>query len=129
MIDATATKEMMHGYVREAIFTVVLSVGGWVLAFPVRTLFTSLKGAWDGQAKILSDIQQELKDERLNCLDAQVTLLADVKKELELQRVNFLANMASSTEKQVELLAKAVITLEAMHLAQVEMTGFLKGKG
>jgi hypothetical protein len=52
--------------------------------------------------------------------------IADTHAELILQRTNCLTTIGSQGEKQIELLSRAVNTLEAIHLGQVEMSGYIK---
>jgi hypothetical protein len=52
--------------------------------------------------------------------------IASTHAELVTQRTDSLGTLQEQGEKQIELLGKAVNTLEAIHLGQVEMSGFLK---
>ena len=87
----------LHGMIWEAVSGVVLSIGGYIVLFPIRTLVGNIKGNWNEQVKATEEIKKDL------------TILS------------------TQGDKQIELLGKAVGTLEAMHLSQVEMTGFMKG--
>jgi hypothetical protein len=48
------------------------------------------------------------------------------KAELVMQRENHLTHIEADGARQVELLGKACDTLEAIHLGQVEMSGYIK---
>ena len=98
MFDASA---VMHGYIHEGIAAIVLSVGGWILVFPVRTFLSSIKDAWHGQTKLLSDCISELTN----------------------QRTNHLKHIEDANEKQVDLLEKVSETLTDMHLDQRTLLG------
>jgi Putative ER transporter, 6TM, N-terminal len=90
-------------YVHEGILAVALSVGGWIVLFPFRTAFDTLKE----KSKILEELKEELVTQRTNCL----------------------ATIQTSNQEQVKLLEKAVEVLEDIHLSQSEMSGFMQGKG
>ena len=96
-IEAAAAQGPLHGLLWEAVSGIVLSIGGYIVLFPIRTLVGSIKGNWNEQVKATEEIKKDL------------TLLS------------------TQGDKQIELLGKAVPTLEQMHLSQVELTGFLKG--
>jgi len=102
-MDATVVQNAMHGYVKEAIGASVLAAGGFMLKFPVKTFFNGVKDKWDAQVKVLSEIQEELAE----------------------QRTNHLSHIEVSSDAQVKLLEKAVTTLEAMHLDQRTLLGRL----
>ncbi len=52
--------------------------------------------------------------------------IADAQTELVQQRTNHLSHIEADGNKQVELLGKVVDTLEAIHLGQAEMSGYIK---
>ena len=52
--------------------------------------------------------------------------ITTVKTELQQQRTNHLTHIEQSGNQQERLLEKAVETLEAIHLGQVEMSGYIK---
>lgn len=52
--------------------------------------------------------------------------MEDTKQELVLQRTNHLHHIEINGAEQTKLLEKAVETLEAIHLGQVEMSGYIK---
>lgn len=96
------TLQLIH----EGEIAVVLSVGGWMLLFPIRSLIDKVKKEWEGMIGRLDTVQKELSEQRTNCLQT-----------LQIQG-----------GKQIELLDKAATTLDAMHLSQVEMTGYIKAR-
>lgn len=105
MFDASALQDIVRGYVREALMAAGLSIGGWIVFFPLKTFVKSVQDKWAGQTKFLSDIQTELREQRTNCL----------------------TTLQTQSKEQVELLTKAVEVLEDIHSSQAEMSGFLKG--
>lgn len=88
-------------FIHEGILAGALSFVGWLFMFPLRT-------AW----KVIV--------EKFKVID-------DVHTELTLQRTNCLTTLQSQGEEQIKLLSKMNGTLEAIHLSQSEMSGFLKG--
>lgn len=92
--------ELLH----EAEIGIALTVGGWILMFPVRTLIKKANEILDSFDNKLLGIQEELSTQRTNCL----------------------ATLQVSSQKQVDLLEKAVDVLEAMHISQAEMSGYIK---
>jgi hypothetical protein len=88
----------------EAEIAIVLSVGGWILMFPVRTFFKKIKDSWDGVVSKLNEVYEEMTTQRTNCLTTLQTQGAD----------------------QVKALQEMSKTLSDMHLDQKELTGFLK---
>ena len=77
-----------------------------VIMFPIRTLLKNARAEWFSATAKLDSLG----------------------KELELQRTNCLTTLANQGEAQIKLLEKATDTLDAMHLSQVEMTGFIRAK-
>lgn len=75
-----------------------------ILIFPIRTFFKNARDEWR----------------------SATAKLAGVEKELNIQRTNCLTTLQNQGQAQVDLLEKANSTLEAMHLSQVEMSGYLK---
>lgn len=94
----------LHGLLWEAVSGIVLSIGGYIVLFPIRTLFGNIKAKWDEQTKTQAE---------------QTMALEEVK--------TGLSRLGTQGDKQIDLLSKAVNVLDAMHLSQVEMTGFMKG--
>ena len=88
----------------EAEIGVILSVGAWMLMFPVRTIF-----------KKATDVLNKFE-----------TKLTNVETELSAQRTNCLTTLQSQGTEQIKLLEKAVSTLEAIHISQAEMSGYIK---
>jgi hypothetical protein len=88
--------------VHEGILAVGTALGGWILMFPLRTAVTTIRT----RVKILDELKEELVEQRTNCLKT----------------------LQEQGEKQIELLSKAVETLEDIHVSQAEMTGFIKGQ-
>lgn len=93
--------EILH----EVEIGLVITIGGWALMFPVRTLISKIKEAWDSQGKLLREVHAELTTQRTNCL----------------------TTLQTQGGKQIEVLEQVASTLNDMHLQQVEMTGYLKG--
>lgn len=54
--------------------------------------------------------------------------LTGIHAELTRQRSNCLTTLQNQGEKQIELLDKACDTLEALHLGQVEMSGYIRAR-
>jgi hypothetical protein len=75
-----------------------------ILVFPIRTFFKNVRNEWR----------------------AATAKLAGVEKELNIQRTNCLTTLQHQGQSQIDLLEKATNTLEAIHLSQVEMSGYLK---
>jgi hypothetical protein len=98
-----ASQAPLHGLLWEAVSGVVLSVGGYIVLFPIRTLISSIKTAWAVQTKALTDIQAELVAQRTNCL----------------------STLSSQGESQIELLKETVKVLNDMHLDQRTLLGRL----
>jgi hypothetical protein len=89
---------------QKAAITLGLSVGGWMLSYPFRAVFNSAKEEWHEKTQLLSEVHQELKQQRTNCL----------------------TTLQSQGDQQIKLLEKTVDTLEQIHLGQTEMAGFIK---
>jgi hypothetical protein len=92
--------------VHEAEVGVALTVGGWILMFPVRTLLDKARVFFAGFDLRLKSIETELSVQRTNCL----------------------ATLQSQGAEQVVVLKEVSQTLKDMHLEQREMSGFLKGR-
>jgi len=105
MFDASAVQEIVRGYLREALLAVSLSLGGWIVLFPLRTFVKSIKDKWEGQTKFLADIQLELKEQRTNCL----------------------TTLQTQGASQVKLLEETVSALCDLHNTHSEISGFLRG--
>ena len=54
--------------------------------------------------------------------------LSSIHEELTTQRTNCLQTLQDDGKDQVKLLGKAVDVLEAIHLGQVEMSGYIKAQ-
>jgi hypothetical protein len=92
-------------YIYGGILTSAISFGGWLVLFPLRSLITKLKAEWGSKGAILVDMQREMTLQRTNCL----------------------STLQQQGSKQIELLEKTNQTLEAIHLGQSEMSGYIKG--
>jgi len=88
----------------EAEIATVLSVGGWILMYPVRSLFAKAKDFIDGHTKMLQDVKEELVHQRTNCL----------------------TTLQSQGTRQIEVLEKMSTTLESIHLDQARLQGRLE---
>jgi hypothetical protein len=75
-----------------------------LLLFPVRTFLKNVQGEWQAVTAKLSGVEKELSVQRTNCL----------------------TTLQQQGQSQIDLLEKANNTLEAIHLSQVEMSGYLK---
>src|SRR6266566_244894 len=93
-------------HLSEAATGVMLSVGGWILVFPLRSLIKSVKAEWAEKMKTLDYIQVELTTQRTNCLKT----------------------LQDQGTEQIKLLGKAVDTLDKIHVSQAEMSGYLRAK-
>jgi len=80
-----------------------VSFGGWIIMFPLRTLFKTIKE----KSQVLDDVKNELITQRTNCL----------------------STLQEQGERQIELLGQVNDTLQDIHLGQSEMSGYLKGQG
>lgn len=100
-MEQVTTLQLLH----EAEIAIVLSVGGWMILFPVRTLYSKVKEIVDNYKESMKEMKEELITQRTNCL----------------------TTLQTQGEEQIKVLNKVSSTLEAMHLAQVEMTGYMKG--
>lgn len=93
-------------YIHEGILAVALSVGSYVILFPIRNFFKTIKAEWYSAADKLAKVQAELEAQRTNCL----------------------TTLQAQGDTQIGLLQKAVDTLGDMHLDQKETLGFLRGQ-
>jgi len=100
-MDHTLILEAIH----EAEIGLVLTVGGWILMFPVRTLIEKIKKFFEDFEAKLNAIENELSTQRTNCL----------------------ATLQSQGVTQIAALERAANTLDKMHESQIEMTGYFKG--
>jgi hypothetical protein len=100
----------LHGLLWEAVSGIVLSIGGYIVLFPIRTLISGIKDKWDAQVTIQAE---------------QTKALEEVKTELVQQRTNCLATLTSQGDKQIDLLKDAVKVLNDMHLDQRTLLGKL----
>lgn len=98
MLGITALQILHEGEV-----AVVLSVGGWMILFPIRTLIEKVK-------KPLAEVTGKLDE---------------VQDELTTQRTNHLSHIEKSNDRQVEILREVSATLKEMHLDQRTMLGRL----
>ena len=71
--------------------------------FPLRTFVKSIHEQWTSVVKTLTEVQNELVQQRTNCL----------------------STLQSQGEEQIELLDKMSTTLEAMHGDQKQTMGML----
>jgi hypothetical protein len=97
-LDNNTILQLVH----EGIWAGALSFGGWILAFPLRTAYNTVKE----KAKILEELRDELATQRTNCLKT----------------------LQDQGERQIELLEKVNETLDDIHTSQAEMSGYLKGQ-
>jgi len=77
-----------------------------VIMFPVRTFIQGAREEWKAATSKLDALQKELETQRTNCL----------------------TTLTAQGEAQIKLLEKTVGTLEAMHLDQKEVMGYLRNK-
>lgn len=99
-MDHTFVLQAVH----EAEITVALTVGGWMLMFPVRTLLDKAKKFFEGFDTRLKGIETELSTQRTNCL----------------------TTLQSQGAEQITVLKEVSKTLQDMHLDQKEMAGYIK---
>lgn len=100
--EANLISEVLIG----SIVTIFLGVGGYILLFPLRTGYNKVKAEWFRATAVLDGLNKELTVQRTNCL----------------------ATLQVSNQRQVELLEKTVDVLGDIHLGQVEMSGYMKGR-
>ena len=100
-MDHTIFLQALH----EAEVGLVLSVGGWILMFPVRTLISKAKSFFTNFETKLNAIETELSTQRTNCLHT----------------------LQEQGKTQIETLKEVAGTLKDMHESQIEMTGYFKG--
>jgi len=86
--------------VSKALVGLIVTGLGALLMYPIR----AIKKEWANLNKKIEAAQEELVQ----------------------QRTNHLMHIEAAGAKQVELLGKACDTLEAIHLGQVEMSGYIK---
>lgn len=91
--------------IHEAEIALALSLGSWVVLFPVRAMFSKFKHEWKSKSEMLKAVHTELAQQRTNCL----------------------TTLQSQGDEQVKLLTKVSETLDDMRLSQSEMVGYLKG--
>lgn len=94
--------QILGPFVHEAAFTAIIAVLGAIAMWP----FKAAKKEWEDFKQRMEDTHEELIN----------------------QRVNHLSHIEADGSKQVELLGKACNTLEAIHLGQVEMSGYIKAQ-
>ena len=87
-------------YVYKALVGIAVTGLGTLMLWPIR----KAKAEWKGLKEQINSAQSELVQQRTNCL----------------------ATLQEQGEKQIELLSKAANTLDAIHLGQVEMSGYIK---
>ena len=94
--------QLFGQFMHEGIVSLMLAVVGGILMYPIR----KVQKAYKELMEAVNSTRAELVTQRENCL----------------------STLQNQGEKQVELLGKAVSTLDAIHLGQVEMSGFLKAQ-
>ena len=100
---------------------------------PLQSILSHLESATAGIAAtgilglLMFPIRSVLKSARAEWRDV-TEKIASVERELNVQRTNCLTTLQRQGQAQIDLLEKANSTLEAMHLSQVEMSGYLKGR-
>lgn len=99
------TGSVVHA-IYQGILAGALSLGGWVIMFPLRTITKSIRKEWKEKSGLLQEVHTEMKLQRTNCL----------------------TTLQAQGEEQIELLEKAVSTLESIHLSQAEMAGYMKAR-
>ena len=99
-MDHTFILQVVH----EAEIAGALTVGGWILMFPVRTLIDKAKVFFAGFDARLRSIEVELNTQRTNCL----------------------TTLQAQGAEQVTVLNAISQTLTDMHLDQKEMAGYIK---
>lgn len=103
-MQASAVWPVIEHVVNKSLIGIVVAGVGALLMYPLKYPFKKAKAEW-----------QSLKSD-----------IDSAKKELVNQRTNCLSTLQDQGEKQIELLGKCATTLEAMHLSQAEMSGYLK---
>ena len=93
--------EVLH----EAEIGLVISVGGWILVFPVKTFLDKAKKVLGSFEEKLDKLQTELSTQRTNCL----------------------TTLQEQGKDQIKVLEKMSGTLDSMHQSQAEMSGYFKG--
>jgi len=89
----------------EVEMAVALSVGSWVMLFPVRTFIKRVVDAWNSQEDLLKEVHTELVTQRTNCL----------------------RTLQDQGKTQIDTLGRVADTLDGMHSQQAELTGYIKG--
>lgn len=94
--------QILGPFVHEAAFTAIIAVLGAIAMWP----FKAVKKEWEDFKKRMEDTHSELVAQRTNCF----------------------ATLTNQGDKQIEVLDKCASTLEAIHLGQVEMSGYIKAQ-
>jgi hypothetical protein len=81
MFIEAAAQGPLHGLLWEAVSGIVLSLGGYILLFPIRTLIKGITAKWDEQTLALKETKAELLTLGTQG-DTQIDLLKDVVKVL-----------------------------------------------
>jgi hypothetical protein len=98
-----AAQGPLHGYIAEAVSGAVLSVLGWIVFFPVRTVYTKASAEWFRATAQLDEVNKELTTQRTNCLQT----------------------LQNQGDTQIGLLKETVKVLNDMHLDQRTLLGRL----
>jgi len=93
---------LLWPYIFKALIGTVVAGVGTLMLWPIRKAREEWKTLKENTAAIL----QELSHQRSNCL----------------------ATLQNQGDRQIELLEKAVSTLDNIHVSQAEMTGFFKAQ-